>query len=76
MGWAKWWFVDVPEWAWHLVERHGGLSFGAVVLLALMALVYVAVTLAVLAGACRLLAWAGQAFRRGWDKGSGRAGDA
>ncbi|MFF2094862.1 hypothetical protein [Streptomyces sp. NPDC058202] len=74
MGWAEWWFVDVPEWAWHLVESHGGLSIGAVVLLALMALVYVAVTLGALLLACQVVKFAGQSFKRGWDDAKSRDG--
>lgn len=69
MGWLTWWFEDVPKWGWRVVEDHGGLSFGALVLLVLMALVYVLVTLAVLVGAYGVLAWAAQNFKRGYRQG-------
>ncbi|MFD7793636.1 hypothetical protein [Streptomyces sp. NPDC059759] len=75
MGWAEWWFVDVPEWAWHLVESHGGLSIASALALALMALVYVAVTLGALLLACQVVKVVGQSFKRGWDDTNAKSRD-
>ena len=72
MGWVTWWFVDVPEWGWHLMAPHWK-SYGGLVLLALMALTYVLATLAVVAAAYRVLAWLGRAVWRGVIKGARNA---
>ncbi|MCQ9178947.1 hypothetical protein KMT30_07855 [Streptomyces sp. IBSBF 2953] len=51
MSVLRWWFVDVPSWAWQDVAR-GGHSFAGLLVFAVGALVYAAVNLAVVGGLC------------------------
>lgn len=69
MTWLTWWFVDVPVWGWHLVERDWK-SLGGLVLLALMALAYVTVTLTAVACVYRVLVWLGRHVGRGVADGA------
>ncbi|WP_392971181.1 hypothetical protein [Streptomyces sp. LN245] len=65
----RWWFVDVPEWGWHLMGPHWK-SWGGLVLLALLALAYVVVTLTVLAGMYRVGARLARNVGRGVIQGA------
>jgi hypothetical protein len=64
----RWWFVDVPEWGWHLMGPHWK-SWGGLVLLALLGLAYTAVTLRVLLWICQALAFTARHVKRGFIQG-------
>jgi hypothetical protein len=68
----RWWFVDVPEWGWHLMEPHWK-SWGGLVLLALLGLAYAAVTLTTVAGIYRVVAWLARNVGRGVIQGARNA---
>lgn len=71
MGVLRFWFVTAPSWGWHDVA-HEGHGFAGLVVLAVLAVLYAAVTLAVVAGIVRVLVVLGRrfaaGFRRGWAK--------